>query len=107
MKGEELPYAIAKEVFYLDSVNRIINLVHHRSKNIEDWDIEDYLDSLLEDTMDWVNSNPDTISRIKTTNHISKITQITDDVLIPSLVLASLKRHEKPEDYPPVDPKTA
>ena len=107
MKGEELPLEISREVFYLDSVNRIINLVNFRDKNIGDWTTKNYLESLFEETMDWVHHNQVLPSVIVETEQYQNIKHLSDDALIPYLVLVAIKRHEKFQKTPPDGPKAA
>lgn len=107
MRGKELPYAIAKEVFYLDANNRIINLVNYRSKDLEEWTLPDFLASLFESARDWVDLQPNLLDTIKSSNSLDQMTPVEDNNLIPSLVFASIKRHEKPESNSAHNPEAA
>lgn len=107
MRGEELPYAIAKEVFYLDAYNRITNLMNYVSKDKSDWQIKDYVGSLFESTMDWVRDNPNMMQLIKDSGNLDQMAPISDNELLPSLVLASIKRHEERKFDPSHNPEAA
>lgn len=106
MNNEELPYAIAREVFYLDAHNRILNLLNFTSNDKRDWTLKDYLKSLFEKTMDWAEANPDLLSTISRSGKLDEMGEVDDNILIPSLVLASIKRHEERQD-PSHNPEAA
>ena len=107
MKGEELPYAIAKEVFYLDANNRIINLLNFTSKDMADWELKDYVKSLFEKTIDWTETEPELLAKIRHSGKLDEMHHVDDNVLIPSVVLASIKRHEERQIDSPPNPEAA
>lgn len=107
MRGEELPSAIAKEVFYLDSNAKLLNKLNYQAPDKSDWTSLDYLMDLFRDVFDWAEEHPDLLKNILSSGNLDSMNPVEDNTLFPAVLLSAIKRHERLEAPTSLDPEAA